>query len=170
MLRLALWLVCICLVSWPAFAQEAKPLEPESVGVLYYLSNDHSLKPLPKEPPKRTTAGKGLASVNTFVQLPGPASALRLKSGKDLEFVVTSSTPENIHLYPFMPKGKDRRALVGTSSPKGFRGVSTQQLGRIDLAISKYGEGSYRLRMKAPEPGEYGFIVGFNAFSFGVDP
>jgi hypothetical protein len=141
------------------------------MGIIYLLdSTDQTLKPLPKETPKRVTGGKGFASRNTFVQVPEPASSFRVKGGRDLEFVVKSSNPEGIHLYAFKAKGKNRQALVGTSSPKGLRGVSTQQLGQITLDITKYGELSYRLVMKAPAVGEYGFVIGWSAFDFGVDP
>jgi hypothetical protein len=129
------------------------------------------LKPLSKEPAKRVIGGKGLLGRNTFVQIPGPGSSFRVKGGKDLEFVVKSSKdPENIHLYAFPKDGSNRQALVGTSSFKGFRGVSTQQVGRIELAVTKYGESSYRLVMKAPPVGEYGFVMGFDVFDFAVDP
>ena len=164
-------LIWVLVVGGPATAQQNKPVEPETMGVVYLLdSTDQSLKPLPKETPRRFTGGKGFAGVNTFVQIPESASSLRVKSGKDLEFIVKSSNPEGIHLYSFITKGKNRQALVGTSSPKGFRGVSIQQVGQIQLDVTKYGDLSYRLVMKAPAVGEYGFVVGWDVFDFAVDP
>lgn len=171
MVRPVLYLLCSCLVFSHALVQQAKPVEPETMGVVYLLdSTDQTLKPLSKEPAKVVTARKGFSGARGAVQIPGPASSFRLKSGKDLEFVVKCTNPEAYELYAFTTKKNNREALVSTAKGKVFGGVSVQRVGAIAFDVTKYGEMSYRFVVKAPEPGEYGFVTGWNVFHFAVDP
>jgi hypothetical protein len=43
-------------------------------------------------------------------------------------------------------------------------------VGTIPVYISRYGESSYRFTVKAPEPGEYGFVMNWSVFDFAIDP
>jgi hypothetical protein len=148
-----------------------KGAEPESTGVVYLMdSTDQPLRPLPKEAVKVVSGRKGLTGGQGSVQMPDPASSFRLKSGKDLEFVVRCTNPESFELYQFTKKGNNREALIATSKGKLFGGANTQRVGPIQFAVSKYGESSYRFVVTAPEPGEYGFLTGWSAFDFAVDP
>jgi hypothetical protein len=148
-----------------------KGTEPESAGVVYLMdSTDQPLRPLPKESVKVVSGRKGLTGGQGSVQMPDPASSFRLKSGKDLEFVVRCTNPESFELYQFTRKGNNREALVATSKGKLFGGANTQRVGPIQFAVSKYGESSYRFVVTSPEPGEYGFLTGWSAFDFAVDP
>jgi len=144
--------------------------QPTSIGAMYYLdSSGPTLKPLPKEAAQVVSGLKGLTGVKASVRMPGMASSFRLTSGKDLEFVISCSNPESIALYAFTPKGKDREAMVATA--KGGLGKrSVQQVGTIPVYISRYGESSYRFTVKAPEPGEYGFVMNWSVFDFAIDP
>jgi len=145
-------------------------VEPESEGVVYFLdSSDPPLKPLPKEAVKVVSGRKGLTGGQGSVQMPDPASSFRLKSGKDLEFVVRCTNPESFELYEFAKKGNNREAVVATAKGKLFGGANTQRVGAIPFAVTKYGESSYRFVVTAPEPGEYGFLTGWSAFHFAVD-
>lgn len=149
----------------------AQRVEPDAVGVVYLLeSADQPLKALPKETVKVVSGRKGLTGGQGSVQMPDPASSFRLKSGKDLEFVVRCDNPQSFELYEFAKKGNTREALVATAKGKLFGGASTQRVGAIPFAVSKYGESSYRFVVTAPEPGEYGFLTGWSAFDFAVDP
>jgi hypothetical protein len=91
---------------------------------------------------------------------------LRIKGGKDIEFVVLKSAPESFHLYPFTKKGKDRQAPIEIVKPAigPFGRASKQEVPPMEVDISKYGELSYRLLVRALGPGEYGFATEFNVF------
>ena len=147
-----------------------KVAEPEASGVVYLMdSADQALRPLPKQSVKVVSGRKGLTGGQGSVQMPDPTSSFRVKSGKDLEFVVRCTNPESFELYQFSRKGNNREALVATAKGKLFGGANTQRVGPIQVAVSKYGESSYRFVVTAPEPGEYGFLTGWVAFDFAVD-
>jgi hypothetical protein len=154
----------------PASASGPQRVEPESVGAVYLLdSTDQTLKPLPKEAVKVVSGRKGFTGGQGSVQMPDPASSFRLTSGKDLEFVVRCDNPQSFELYEFERKGSNREAVVATAKGKLFGGASTQRVGAIPFAVTKYGDSSYRFVVTAPEPGEYGFLTGWSAFHFAVD-
>jgi hypothetical protein len=164
-------LLCVCLTLSPALAQQTKPVEPESMGVVYLLdSSDQTLKALPKERAKITTRRGGWSKVKGVIQIPEPASAFRLKSGSDLVFVVKCTNPESFSLYEFTKKGKNREAEAATAKQGFIHGSTLEHMEGITLEVTKYGESSYRFAVKALEPGEYGFVAGWNVFHFGVDP
>jgi hypothetical protein len=147
-----------------------KGMEPESAGVVYLLSTDQPLKPLPKETAQVVSGRKGLTGGKGSVQIPGSASSFRFKSGKDLEFVVKCTNPESFELYAFTTKGDNREAVVSTAKAHPFGKVTVQRVGAIKFDVTKYGESSYRFVVTAPEPGEYAFLTGWSAFDFAVDP
>ena len=64
----------------------------------------------------------------------------------------------------------DHRSLFSEAKGKVFGSTTSQQVGRIAFETSKYGESSYRFVLKAPQPGEYGFVQGWDVFDFAVDP
>jgi len=189
MTRSAVCLLCICFVLSPLLAQEAKPAQqtepasaqqskpeakpadPESMSVVYFLDPaDQTLKPLPKEPAKVVTKHSGFSGAKGYIQIPGGASSFRLKSGQDLTFVIKCTSPESYELYPF-EKNKDKReALVSKAKAGFFGGVSSEKKDTVPMNISKYGEMSYKFVVKAPEPGEYGIPVKWEVYHFAVDP
>jgi hypothetical protein len=140
------------------------------MGIVYLLDpSDHTLKALPRESAKVVTR-RGWSKARGVIQIAEPASAFRLKSGSDLVFVVKCTNPESLSLYEFTKKGKNREADVSTVKQGMFHGPTLEHVDGITLDVSKYGELSYRFAVKALEPGEYGFVTGWNVFHFGVDP
>jgi len=175
MTRSAVSVLYIGLVLSPVLAQETKPetkpAEPELINVVYFLDpSDHTLKPLPKDPAKVITKHSGLTGAKGYIQIPGAASSFRLKSGQDLAFVIKCTSPESYELYSFATNKDKREAEVSTAHAKVFGNVSSEKKSSIDLAVSKYSEMSYKFVVKASEPGEYGFPVGWTVYNFGVDP
>lgn len=170
MIRSPLFLLCSCLLLSYTFAQQTKPIEPESMRVVYLLdSTNQTLKPLPRE------TGRVVSGISSFhstikgsAQISGPASSFRVKSGKDLEFVVKCTNPENFELRAFKEKGHNRETLI-SSTKFGFSGKgTTQRDGAIAFDLTKYGESSFRFVVKGLEPGEYAFLDDWNVFDFGV--
>jgi len=141
------------------------------MNVVYFLDpSDQSLKPLPKDPAKVVTKHSGITGAKGYIQIPGSASSFRLKSGRDLTFVIKCTNPEGYELYPFATNKDKREAMVSAAHAHVFGGLSSEKKSSTDLAVSKYGEMSFQFVVKAPEPGEYGFAVGWTVFNFGVDP
>jgi hypothetical protein len=148
----------------------AKPAEPDVAGKVYLLDfSDRSLKLLPEAPAKVVTHHKGITGAAGVIQIPGPTSSFRVKGGTDLEFVVKCLDPGSFELYAFPTKGENREAVVSKAKGRLLGGVSSQPVGVIPVQVSKYSDTSYRFLLKAPEPGEYGFAVGWSVFDFGVD-
>lgn len=146
-------------------------MEPEMMEVVYLLdSADQLLRPLPKAPAKVVTNRKGFTGAQGSIQIPDPASSFRVKSGKDLEFIVKCTNPQSYELFAFEKKGDNREALAATAKGKVFGGSTTQNVGRIPFAVTKYSDSSYKFVVTAPEPGEYGFATGWSVYHFAVDP
>ncbi len=194
--RIALFLLCIVLLVVPMVAQDSKPAEsapaattaqpaaaakpadapaakpadPEGMSILYQLLPDQPLKALPQERGKVVTHKKGFSGATGHIQIPGTASTYRLKAGQELVFVVKTTNPEGFKLYPFEVRGKNREALISAAKAGFFGGVSSQNVGQnVTLDISKYGEMSYKLKVKDLKPGEYGFINDWAVFHFAVE-
>ena len=195
--RIALFLLCIVLLVVPMVAQESKPAEPapattakpadvptgkpaetpaakpadpEGMSILYQLLPDQPLKALPQEKGKVVTHKKGFSGATGHIQNPGTASTYRLKAGQELVFVVKTTNPEGFKLYPFEVRGKNREALMSAAKAGFFGGVSSQNVGQnVTLDISKYGEMSYKIKVKDLKPGEYGFLNDWTVFHFGVE-
>lgn len=170
-IRPALYLLCGCLVFSHAFAQEAKPLEPEMMRLVYFLdSTDQILKPLPRETAKIVAArGAFSNTAKGSAQIPGPASTFRLKGGKDFEFVVQCTNPEHYELHAFKKKGNNREAVLATTKIGWNQKETVQREGAIAFDMAKYGQSSYRFVVKGLAPGEYAFLDGANSFDFAVD-
>ena len=157
-------------VATKAVGEPVKGREPELEGVVYLLdSADAPLRPLPKETVQVVGGRKGLTGGKGFVQVPGSASSLRLKSGRDMEFVVKCTNPESFELYPLANKGDNRQALTSTAKAHPFGGVTLERVPGIKFDVTKYGDSSYRFVVRAPEPGEYAFLTGWSAFDFAVE-
>jgi hypothetical protein len=166
--------VVILLVLSPVLAQQAKPAEPDTKDAIYLLdSSDQTLKPLPKEatkPASKVETHGGTTNVKVAIQIPGSTSSFHVKGGNDLEFVVKCETLPIYQLLAFTNQGGNREGIIAISTAKAFAGVTDKKAFLLKFAISKYGESSYRLEVKAPEAGEYGFVVGNSVYDFAVDP
>ena len=166
--------VTILLVLSPLLAQQAKPAEPDTQDAIYFLdSSDQTLKPLPKEPAKpasKVDMHYGTTNIKVAIQIPGTASSFRVKGGNDLAFVVKCANLPTYQLLAFTKQGDNREGVVATSTGKAFQGVTEKKAYLLKFEVSKYGESSYRLLVKAPDAGEYGFVVGNSVFDYAVDP
>jgi len=170
--------VVILLSTLPVLAQDAtqaaKPPEPDRQDVIYLLdSSAQALTPLPQEPAKPASKVEthfGTYSVKVAIQIPGTASSTRVKGGHDLEFIVKCTTFPIYQLLTFAKQGNNREGVITAGKGKAFGGASDPKMNFLTFDVSKYGESSYRLVMKAPQPGEYGFVVGNSVFDFAVDP
>jgi hypothetical protein len=166
--------VVILLVLSPVLAQQAKPAEPDTQDVIYLLnSSDQSLKPLPMEPSKPASKAEihgGITHIKVAIQIPGSTSSFHVKGGNDLEFVVKCESFPAYQLLAFTNQGDHREGLIATSAAQAFVGVTDKKTFLLKFAVSKYGDSSYRLEFKAPDAGEYGFVVGNNVYDFAVDP
>ncbi len=150
--------------------EHVKGTDPESMGDMYFLDSiDQSLKLLPKATAQVVSGRKGLTGGKGSIQIPGPSSSFGVKSGRDLEFVVKCTNPESYELYAFPAKGDSRQALISTAKANPFGKVSVEKVSSIKYDLSKYGEQSYRFVVKAPDPGEYGFVTGWSVYHFRVD-
>ncbi len=140
------------------------------MNVVYFLDpSDQTLKPLPKDTAKVVTK-RGFASAKGLIQIPGATSPLRLKSGRDLEFVIKCADPDKYELFPFTTNKDKREALVSTAKAKFFGGVTRERNVGATVNVTKVGDILYHFVVTAPEPGEYGFTVGWSVYGFGVDP
>src|SRR5690348_15498198 len=70
----------VCLTIGAAQTGIDKPIEPESIGVFYYLdSSTQTLKRLPQEDFRRHSSG--FSSVTTSIRVSGESSSLRVAKG-----------------------------------------------------------------------------------------
>ena len=165
-------LLCLCLALSPTLAQQTKLPEPELRNVVYLVdSSNHTLKPLPNQPGKISAKLRPHLAIPVpkgfdFVQIPGPVSSFRLKGGSDLEFVITCRNPDSLRLYAFTKKGNNREATMSSVTGGGTVDVSYG----VKIYLTEYGESSYKIAVKGPEPGEYGFLKDGVVFDFAVDP
>ncbi|MCI0350764.1 MAG: hypothetical protein L0Z53_15170, partial [Acidobacteriales bacterium] len=99
-----LLILCAC----GLLAQEPKALEPELLGVVYYLDSDKGqLVPLERQAARQATSGGGFffGQYKRRIKVDGAKSPIRFAQGQKLEFVVSGG---ELQLYPLESK-KDRR-------------------------------------------------------------
>ena len=143
-----------------------KALEPESIGVFFYLdSANQTLKRLPKEEFKKHTGGFG--SITETVKVAGEASALRLAGNDKTVFVFKVFKDEEASrakLFQFNVKGSEREYELGKWKRRDY----TPNTG-LSVNVAKFGESSYKLTPETPlSPGEYALTLGPTVFTFGV--
>ena len=160
-------LLSFCLLLSPALAQQATPLEPELINVVYLVnSSDRTLKPLPKELGiTDTKLGRTPFKKYGLLRVPGTASSLRLKSENQLEFVIKCKNPDSLRLYMFTKKGNNREATISSATGTGTIDLSYG----VKIYLTEYGESLYKIAVRSLEPGEYGFFKGGIVFAFAVD-
>jgi ankyrin repeat protein len=143
--------------------------EPQFSDTVYYLDpTDKSLKRLPSERGMEVIKDNYGFGAKAAVQIRGAASPFRVSGGKDLDFVVKSGSPENFKLYAFEKNGKNRAAVIRVGKIRLTK-ISRQEVDPLPVEIARYGGSSYRIIVKAAQPGEFGFLTDSGVFHFGVD-
>jgi hypothetical protein len=149
-------------------------MEPELTEAVYFLdSAAQTLKPLPKATPKpasKADSSHGSTTVKAAIQIPGSASSFHVKGGNDLEFVVKCENPYKYLLLPFTKQGDNREGIITLVKVGAFGAGKEKKSFIIPVGVSAYGESTYRLVVKAPDAGEYGFTVDNDVYDFAVDP
>jgi hypothetical protein len=168
-IRKALQLAAVIAVSLIICAAQTatdKSLEPDSIGVFFYLdSSTQTLKRLPKEEFKRHSGG--FASITQSVRVSGDASSFRFAGNDKAAFVFKVFKDEQAagaKLFQFNVKGSEREYDLGKWKRKDY----TPNTG-LSVNVAKFGESSYKLTPEAPlSPGEYALTLGPTVFTFGV--
>ncbi|MCI0746300.1 MAG: hypothetical protein L0Y58_12925 [Verrucomicrobia subdivision 3 bacterium] len=159
-------LVCAC----GLLAQEPKVLEPELLGVVYYLhSGKGQLVPLERQAARQSTAGGGFffGQYKRRIKVDGAKSPVRFLQGQKLEFVVSGG---ELQLYPLESK-KDRREVVVSKATVYFvTSRSRSALAEKMLDVKRYGANVKVSPSEPLTPGEYGFYISGEVFCFAVDP
>ena len=160
-------LVVLSLSSCEAQSASSKPLEPTSIGVVFFLnSSSQTLKPLQDEAWK--AQGNGFFTATGSIQVSGESSSVRIAASDKTEFVFNIEHPQNARLYRFTQKKHQRYFEIVKIS---HGGRTRENLPGIPVDITKFGESSYRLVPQSPlSPGEYVILTGPKIFSFGIDP
>ncbi len=104
----------------------------------------------------------GIGSSRAFIKVPGKYSSSRFPEETKLQFIVrvadNNLDPMSVvSIFPFVIKGKDRRAEFGHVN--NYLGNSSSGLKRLDYEAKKFGEHSYIITLTTIKPGEYGIIV-----------
>lgn len=155
----------VCLTIGAAQTGIDKPIEPESIGVFYYLdSSTQTLKRLPQEDFRRHSSG--FSSVTTSIRVSGESSSLRVAKG-DATFVFKVFKDEEASkakLFQFSVKGSEREYELGKWKRRDY----TPNVG-LSVDIAKFGTSSFKLTPGTPlSPGEYALTLGPTVFTFGV--
>lgn len=193
-----LCLACASVVFWPLPAQSSRKqiTQAEPAATVDLVEPDQSLKPLPDESVKMVSR-PGFSYSKKNAQILEPSSAVRLKRGQDLVFVVHCTERDSVRLFAFKKKGYNREAKVDTKAIVPIPVYAKLPYARvmgvpvavivdtpangIPFQVTKTGGNTYRIVVKDLKPGEYGFLVswsfidanvpnGWNVFDFGVDP
>lgn len=146
----------------------AQSQEPEFIGEVNLVKNDNSVALLDKETVKiKTKAGAslylvGIGSVKSRITIDTPAALTRAKADEPFHLIVRSVDNNSdplavVTIFAFDKKGKSRRAEVSSSNT--FGGVSEGNVKHVKYDAKKYGKSSYMIKLKNPQPGEYGVMV-----------
>jgi len=143
-----------------------KQMEPDSIGVFYYVdSSSNTLKRLPQEEFKRHTGGFG--SVTQSIRVSGGTSTFHFAGGEQAAFlfkVFKDEEASKAKLFVFNVKGSEREYPLGTWKRRDF----TPNVG-LPVNISKFGT-SFKLSPVSPlGPGEYALTLGPTVYTFGVN-
>ena len=133
----------------------SKPLEPEFVGVFFYLDpGTQQLRELPLERYKVTKDRHHI-----FFDVSGANSPLRLSGGERIEFIFKIEHPESAQLLQFIVSMEKKTGQNYRRWEAVTTGGSPDP--RIPVEISKFGESSYKLTPRTPlGPGEYTLLIG----------
>jgi hypothetical protein len=159
-------MIALSLVFCAAQTTTDKPLEPDTIGVFFYLdSATQTLKRLPQEDFKRHSSG--FASLTQSVRVSGDASSFRFAGNDKTTFVFKVFKDEQAagaKLFQFNVKGSEREYDLGKWKRKDY----TPNTG-LSINIAKFGGSSYKLTPEGSlTPGEYALTLGPTVFTFGV--
>jgi hypothetical protein len=162
------------LILTKVVAQEQKPVEPPTVGDIYYIdSASQSLKLLTTEiGTDKMKSGGHFASgkVIFYVFVKGEHSSFRIKSTDKMEFAFSLGKPESVELYKAVIHCKQRETDYEQAKGVGYTLGERTPIPGLSIAVSKLGQGSYKFTPRQPlEPGEYFIFTGKDLFTFGVD-
>jgi hypothetical protein len=171
----------------PAPAQRAAvvpsqgPIEPDFEGVFFRLVAGN-LIPLERQTVSINIKAKGfiVANAKAVLDIPGERSPIRFHAGERIDFVVRTSPVASTagpaaayHLRQFVTNKHERDATTVTEhvSPIGASVNTTNNVGLLPMAFSRYGASSYKVSAGALAPGEYaiGRANDRTVFCFGVD-
>jgi len=155
--------------------------EPDYIGSFCFRNAaTGELTPLARETGSSAIDIKamGFGGAETYMRVAGDRSAVRLREGEPIDFVVLASSqsvdPQSIaQLVILDVAGGERRLPIARAASMGLSGRGVLTESQIALRAVPYGRSSFLLTPVEPlGPGEYAFAgptpgVGF---SFGVDP
>lgn len=163
-------IVALSLNLCAAQTAAAKPAEPESIGVFFFLDPaTQTLKRLPTEDFKRHSgSGFASASVTQSVRVSGQASPMRIDANDKSVFVFKVFKEEQAagaKLFQFSVKGSEREYDLGKWKRRDY----TPNTG-LAVNVAKFGDSSFKLTPEAPlAPGEYALTLGPQVFTFAVN-
>lgn len=144
-----------------------KQMEPDSIGVFYYVdSSTNTLKRLPQEEFKRHTGGFG--SITQSIRVSGGTSTFHVAGSDQTAFlfkVFKDEEASRAKLFQFNVKSSEREYPLGTWKHRDF----TPNVG-LPINVSKFGRTSFKLSPASPlSPGEYALTLGPTVYTFGVN-
>lgn len=144
-----------------------KQMEPDSIGVFYYVdSSTNTLKRLPQEEFKRHTGGFG--SITQSIRVSGGTSTFHVAGSDQTAFlfkVFKDEEASRAKLFQFNVKSSEREYPLGTWKHRDF----TPNVG-LPINVSKFGRTSFKLSPANPlSPGEYALTLGPTVYTFGVN-
>jgi hypothetical protein len=169
MKRIACLITLILFSCSFVIAQEPKPVEPELIGVFYYLTpKTNSLAQLERQTAK--VKQSGLVHVTVYGEIKGEKSPLRIKQGDKLFLLAKLATdPSKFKLYTAQIKKGNRQLVVAKVSEFGG---ATSGADVIAFEVTKSGD-SYKFFVPRDlPPGEYMINAddSNDVFCFGIDP
>jgi hypothetical protein len=148
--------------------QKSETDEPEWVGQAIYLDNGkitelESQKAYIKANASASMFIVGVGKVKSKYIVKGNKSDVRIKSSKNLSFIVNAGTnsmnPKSVFkIVKLLTKKKNKRYYIGSSAGT-FTGSKVGDLELITFRAKKYGKSSYKIEIPNIENGEYALIV-----------
>jgi len=160
----------LVLFSTICFSQTITAPEPDFQGEIVSVTSDNEhqeLEMVTTSVKSGQSVGRmisGVGKVKARIIAKGKTSTTQLKQNKTLYFIYNhgenSILPTKlIQLLEFKPRKKHREYLISSSSNVSGQ-TDTGVLDLIKFKASKYGEGSYLIKVSNLPAGEYAFFVG----------
>jgi hypothetical protein len=141
---------------------------PEFINIPYLVKGNHNeLANLSKE-----TVNMPAKYKTVFWELVGTTSGLRISSSETYMFIIKSGDADPttmVNLYKMDITKKSRRAEM-LSSPVWGHKVDHNSRSKINYRLEKISDKIYKIITDSTlTPGEYMFLNGMTAYSFGID-